>query len=50
MKTEIKTAHLKISLLQIKIYRISGSRSKKYKQHLNEEINWRAKHLNINRE
>lgn len=50
MKTEYILAHFKISLKQIAIYRIAGARSEKYKQDLNNEINWRAKHLNINRE
>lgn len=49
MKPEIKTAHFKISLKQIAINRLSGTRSEKYKQHLNDEINWRAKYLFTNR-
>lgn len=45
MKTELRLLHLKISLKQIAIYRIPGTRTAKHKQLLNSEINWRAKHL-----
>lgn len=50
MKTEIRTAHFKISLQQMKIYRIAGAGSERFKKDLNNEINWRAEHLKIDRE
>lgn len=44
-KTEFKTAHLKISLLQIRLHRTG--RTHQDKTRLNNEINWRYNQLKL---